>query len=91
MFERPFRRIPVNDYLYFTQLICYIHTNPQKHGFVKDFQDYPYSSYHSHLSNKETKLMRKEVIDWFGGVEAYKKIHQLVFKEAKFEKVIVDF
>jgi hypothetical protein len=36
----------------------YIHRNPQKHGFVKDFRDYPHSSYYSHLPNTFTRLQR---------------------------------
>ena len=27
-------------------LVLYIHQNPQKHEFVKDFREWPYSSYH---------------------------------------------
>ena len=43
LFESPFKRkLVVND-RYFTYLIAYIHQNPRKHGFVKDFRDWPYS------------------------------------------------
>lgn len=76
LLEEPFRRVRVVDEDYFTQLIYYIHRNPQKHGFVKDFKDYPYSSYHSHLSAKPTLLERKEVIDWFGSAEKYVLFHE---------------
>jgi putative transposase len=81
LFETPFKRILVEDDVYFTRLIWYIHFNPQKHGFVKDFREYPYSSYHSHLSNKPTKLARdlllwrrmqnfydNQTIGFFGGI-----------------------
>jgi REP element-mobilizing transposase RayT len=75
LFEQPFRRILVDSDDYFTELIYYIHHNPQNHGFVEDFKLYPYSSYHSHLSSALTKLRRDEVIDWFGNREAFKKFH----------------
>jgi putative transposase len=75
LFEDPFRRILVDTDAYFTELIYYIHYNPQKHGFVKDFRAYPHSSYHSHLSKALTRLRREEVWDWFGNREEFEKFH----------------
>jgi hypothetical protein len=75
LFEEPFRRILVDTDAYFTELIYYIHHNPQKHGFVKDFRAYPHSSYHSHLSKAMTRLKRNEVWDWFGNRNEFEKFH----------------
>ncbi len=75
LFEEPFRRISVADDAYFTELIYYIHTNPQRHGFVKNFKDYPYSSYHSHLHTASTKLKREQVLEWFGNSNEFEKYH----------------
>jgi putative transposase len=75
LFEESFRRILVDNDHYFTELIYYIHHNPQKHGFVNDFRDYPHSSYHSHLSMALTKLRRDEVLAWFGNRNEYEKFH----------------
>jgi putative transposase len=75
LFEEPFRRILVNNDAYFTELIYYIHHNPQKHGFVNDFRTYPHSSYHSHLSNALTKLKRDEVLEWFGNNNEFERFH----------------
>lgn len=36
LFERPFKRIPVESESYLMRLIVYIHQNPQKHKFVHD-------------------------------------------------------
>ena len=44
LFEEPFRRVEVTNDSYYSHLIAYIHQNPQHHGFVNDFRDYPYSS-----------------------------------------------
>jgi putative transposase len=52
LFQHPFHRISVEQENYFRELIVYIHQNPQKHGFVSDFQDWPFSSYQSLLANK---------------------------------------
>jgi hypothetical protein len=67
LFERPFERILVTSAAYFCWLVVYIHRNPEKHRFVADFRDWPYSSYHSLLSAQATRLKREAVIDWFGG------------------------
>ncbi|MES2517756.1 MAG: hypothetical protein V4585_06590 [Bacteroidota bacterium] len=75
LFEESFRRILVDTDSYFTELIYYIHFNPQKHGFVNDFRAYPHSSYHSHLSKAMTRLRREEVWDWFGNKEEFEKFH----------------
>ncbi len=46
LFQHHFGRIPVTSDRYFAALVRYIHHNPRKHGFVSDFRDWPYSSYH---------------------------------------------
>jgi putative transposase len=45
LFQHHFGRHEVTSDFYFAKLICYIHFNPQKHGFVADFRDWPYSSF----------------------------------------------
>ncbi len=90
LFEEPFHRIAVESEDYFTRLIWYIHHNPQKHGFVKDFRDYDYSSYSSHLQQKATKLRREEVIDWFGGNKEYVNFHLLQQDEKILKDIIIE-
>lgn len=68
------RKLITDDY-YFSHLVCYIHQNPVKHGFVKSVDEWEYSSYNSFLSTHNTSLEREEVLDWFGGIEAFKSFH----------------
>ncbi|RZL50025.1 MAG: transposase, partial [Pedobacter sp.] len=75
LFEERFKRKKVNEDSYLTQLIYYIHSNPQKHKLLNDFRNYQYSSYRALASSKKTELKRKEVLEWFGGVEAFEKYH----------------
>ena len=75
LFERPFKRKRVDDARYFTQLIRYIHRNPQYHGFVDDFRDWKYSSYRAILANIPTQAEREAVLEWFGGKEAFVEEH----------------
>ena len=76
LFQRPFGRIPVATDAYFARLIVYIHRNPQKHGFVDDFRDWPYSSYHALLSDKPTHLQRQAVLEWFNGAQNVAAMHR---------------
>ncbi|MGB0432495.1 MAG: transposase, partial [Bacteroidia bacterium] len=46
LFETPFKRIKIDNPVYFSHVLAYIHFNPQNHGFVDDFRDYEHSSYH---------------------------------------------
>ena len=90
LFEAAFRRKEVTSEAYLSRLIDYIHKNPEKHGFCNDFKDYPYSSYHSHLSDQKTKLARQEVLDWFDGKESYRSFHRSTQDEKQIEKYIIE-
>jgi REP element-mobilizing transposase RayT len=76
MFENPFGRAEVTSEEYFVHLITYIHQNPQKHGLVRDFRTWPYSSYHALLSTKPTRVKRDLVLSWFGGPAGVVATHQ---------------
>ena len=65
-FETTFERKLVSSEKYFQQLIYYVHNNPVHHGFVKQMSLYPWSSYETVISEKPTKLRRKEVVEIFG-------------------------
>lgn len=56
-------------------MIAYIHQNPQKHGFVKDFRDWKYSSYGIILAEKKTIINRDETMKWFGTKDEYLSLH----------------
>ncbi|MDW7690866.1 hypothetical protein R9C00_21090 [Flammeovirgaceae bacterium SG7u.111] len=90
LFEEPFKRMEVLDEVYFTQLVVYIHTNPQKHQLISDFRNYPHSSYHAHLTEKKTKLCREDVLSWFGGEEAYIQAHATNNTSASSEKWMLE-
>jgi putative transposase len=75
LFEHPFGRVPVTTDRQFWNVIAYIHQNPQKHKFVKDFRDWKYSSYGVILSEKHTSLKRDQVMQWFGSKQEYLDLH----------------
>lgn len=85
LFERPFERILVTDEAYLMRLIVYIHQNPQKHKFVDDFRDWPYTSYTELLGTKETHLKRDKVLELFGGREGFVRYHQEIQPQVDLE------
>ena len=90
LFERPFGRIPVTSDAYFLQLIIYIHRNPQKHGLIADFSEWPYSSYCTLLSKQSSRIRRETVLDWFGGRDYFEQLHQQEVNETWLEPLILE-
>ena len=76
LFQEHFGRIQVTSDEYLTNLVFYIHFNPQKHGFVTDFRRWPWSSYRGLRSSAPTQLAREHVLAFFGGADAMAKFHQ---------------
>ena len=76
LFMRAFKRIQVETDSYFSQLIHYIHANPVHHGYCKTIEEWEFSSYKSLLSDKPTRLLRKDVIEWFGNAKQFEIFHQ---------------
>jgi putative transposase len=88
LFQHPFGRIPVLTQSYLMQLVRYIHLNPQKHGLIGDFREWPWSSYHSFdqtLKVSETfrvsTIHRDEVIGWFDDTKGFITAHQMPIDE----------
>jgi putative transposase len=81
LFQHPFGRIPVLTPSYLMQLVRYIHFNPQKHRLTGDFREWPYSSYHAHLSQQATRLRRENVLGWFDGPQGFAAAHQIPVDE----------
>lgn len=77
LFETPFKRKKLSSDFYITQLIYYVHANPQKHGFVSDFRPYPFSSYKDILNRDNTIVNCDKLIKWFSDVKFFIKYHEL--------------
>lgn len=76
LFQKRFKRKLIDDSNYFTRLIFYIHNNPVHHGLVHNIEDYEWSSYLAILSTGDTRLIRDEVLDWFGGRKEFIRYHK---------------
>lgn len=75
LFEERFKRKKIDQDSYLTEMVYYIHANPQKHKLIDDFRNYQYSSYISLTSKKNTGLKREDVLEWFGGTEMFQEYH----------------
>lgn len=84
LFQRPFKRKPIDNNEYFKNLIYYIHYNPVHHGFVRDLRDWKWSSFESYFSEKATKLKRDEVISWFKDKNSFYLYHKKQIDEKMF-------
>ena len=90
LFQHPFGRIPVLTQSYLMQLVRYIHFNPQKHGLIGDFREWPWSSYHSFVQTETLKVsetfrvltvQRDNVLSWFDDTRGFIAAHQLPIDE----------
>jgi putative transposase len=90
LFAERFKRKLVDCDAYFSELIYYIHANPQRHQIIGDFRDYKYSSYQEIISAETTYLSRNEVLNWFGGKHFFEEYHaervQYLLNYEAFEK-----
>ncbi|MBL7798054.1 MAG: hypothetical protein JNJ90_16300 [Saprospiraceae bacterium] len=76
LFQKNFKRLQVNSITHLTTVVRYIHANPQLHGLCPDFRDWTDSSYDALLSDRPSKLGRKDVLVWFGGRDELVRSHR---------------
>ncbi len=90
LFESPFERKRIDNDYYITSMILYCHLNAQLHGFVDDFKEWEFSSYHTILKNDNRVLASKKVLEWFGSVEAFEKIHCNKYDEGTIKEWVME-
>jgi hypothetical protein len=76
LFRKNFKRKKITDLSYLKEVVIYIHRNPQRHGFVNNFKDYPWCSFNRILEERITKLKKIEVLEWFGDRDGFVSGHQ---------------
>ena len=75
LFQSPVFRLPIYEEAHFANTLRYIHLNPVHHKFVKDLNEWEYSSYRAYLSDKITKLSKGFTLDVFGNLKGFKEAH----------------
>ena len=71
LFQEHLQRNRIENEKYLKQLIMYVHLNPVKHKFSKDFQSYKHSSYRSYLSDKQSSIDREFILELFNDLENF--------------------
>lgn len=90
LFESPFERRLIDHDSYLTSVIQYCHLNPQLHGFVNDFTEWEFSSYHAVLNNNSSLIASQKIIDWFGNINAFQLAHKTNLQNKDVEKYIIE-
>jgi putative transposase len=88
LFQGRYKASEISSDSYYTIIIQYNHQNPVVAGLVNKLEDYKYSSYASYLSQKETMLNKKEVLDWFGGLDSFIDHHKIALAETEINKML---
>lgn len=75
LFCKSFRRLKISSGFYLQNLVVYIHKNPKKHGIIKDYKAYPYSSFQG-IILKQNKIVRyNNTLSLFSGMEEFYEHH----------------
>jgi putative transposase len=90
LFEKNFKRKLVASENYFQKLIFYIHNNPVHHKFTEHILEYPWTSYGTIISTKQTKLQRNRVIESFNDLENFKYYHSINQNLDEIEDLIIE-
>jgi REP element-mobilizing transposase RayT len=90
LFQKPFKRIKVEDQRYLLMLVHYIHHNPIHHNFAADYLDWKYSSYLAIISKNPTKINRSKVIELFVDLERFKNYHNEMKNYNKIKRFIIE-
>ena len=90
LFEKNFKRKVVASENYFQKLIFYIHNNPVHHRFTENIVEYPWTSYGTIISTKQTKLQRNRVIESFNDLENFKQYHSTNQDLDEIEDLIIE-
>jgi len=90
LFEKNFKRKVVSSENYFQKLIFYIHNNPVHNRFSEHITEYPWTSYGTIISTKQTKLQRNRVIESFNDLENFKYYHSINQNLDEIEDLIIE-
>ncbi|AFL85712.1 transposase [Belliella baltica DSM 15883] len=78
LFIKNFKRTPILDESQWQETFLYIHLNPVKHGFVKDHQDWKWSSWHAYQNlKKPSNLDREYFTNFFDGWEHVRNLMEM--------------
>jgi len=90
LMTRNFRRAEILDEKYLLNVVRYIHYNSVKHGCNRSFSNYAHSSFQDFIASKEPLIDRNQVLQWFGGWEAFMEYHWIQEDKQEFTGMLID-
>jgi REP element-mobilizing transposase RayT len=90
LFQKPFKRIRVENQNYLLMLVHYIHHNPIHHNFAEDYLDWKYSSYLAIASKSPTRISRSKVLELFVDLKRFKIYHSEMKNYNKINRFIIE-
>ncbi len=85
LFNDRFKRIQIENDNRFSRMIGYIHTNAQHHKLVRDFREWPFSSYHQILENNNSFVNSEAILKWFENKNEFERFHIDFSKSFEYE------
>jgi len=76
LFQRPYKRREIINFELLKRTVFNIHKLPEKNKKLIHYTKYDWSSYRTIVRNSETKLLRAEVLEIFGGKNLFIDIHE---------------
>ena len=76
LFESPFRRRLLTGSTAICNTFFMIHSNAQRLGYVRDFRDWPYSSYRPFTEGGSRFLSPSGILQWFESIESFERYHK---------------
>ena len=76
IFQKPFKRIRIEEDGHLQQAIIYTNANAQKHKLTEDFKKYPFSSYLPTIESDQHFIDSKGVVEFFNGIDKFILIHE---------------
>lgn len=82
LFEGRYQRKEIGSENQFFSALVYIHQNPQKHGVVERFQDWPFSSYVNYVDKDPGDLISPALMSDPLIYDSIMELHEVNFKDA---------
>ncbi|MGB3605727.1 MAG: transposase [Psychroserpens sp.] len=90
LFQKPFKRIEIENENYFKNLILYVHHNPEKHNVIDDYRNYEHSSYKSLIISKKDITDLNYVDKYFDSTENFIFVHNSKKIQFDIESLILE-
>lgn len=76
LLDPKFKRIEITKQEYLEYAVFYTHYNPEKHGYIRNFKTYRFSSFQAINGKKTTNINRELVYAIFGGRDNFLQYHE---------------